>query len=270
MAMSRARFGMLAVALGSALTAAFVRLLPPREAGAARLVRIAAASDLRFALDELAGRLHDGQPDVDLRVSYGSSGTFFAQLVNGASFDLFVSADVDYPRRLASRGLTVPGTEFIYAVGRLALWVPSRSPLDIEHRGLQALTDPAVRHVAIANPAHAPYGRAAEAAMHAAGVDGAVRSRLVLGENVSQAMQFVQSGAAEAGLVALSLALAPAVGTIGRFWIVPIEMYPRIDQGGVILKGAVDMDAARRVRSFLMSEEARSILRRYGFFLPGG
>src|SRR3990172_6947433 len=131
-------------------------------------VRIAAASDLRFALEEVVARLRQLQPALDVQVTYGSSGTFFAQLVNGAPFDLFMSADTDYPKQLAARALTLAGSEFTYAIGRLAVWVPAASPLDVEKDGLQVLVDPRVLHVSIANPATAPYGRAAEAAMRRA------------------------------------------------------------------------------------------------------
>ena len=234
-----------------------------------RPVRIAAASDLRFALEEVVARLRKVQPGLDVQVTYGSSGTFFAQLVNGAPFDLFMSADTDYPRQLAMRGLTLRGSEFTYAIGRLALWVPVASPLDVEKNGLQVLVDPRVRHVSIANPATAPYGRAAEAAMRQAMVYDRVKPKLVLGENVAQALQFVQSGSAEVGVVALSLAIAPTVNDSGRFWTVPLEMYPRLEQGGLILRSAADADAARAVRAFLIGGEGRSILKRYGFFLPG-
>jgi molybdate transport system substrate-binding protein len=232
-------------------------------------VRIAAASDLRFALGEVVARLHQLQPAFDVQVTYGSSGTFFAQLINGAPFDLFMSADTDYPKQLAMRGLTLPGSEFTYAIGRLAVWVPAASPLDVEKNGLQVLLDRRVTHVAIANPATAPYGRAAEAAMRQATVYDRVKAKLVLGENVAQALQFVQSGSADAGVVALSLAIAPTVRDSGRFWTVPPDMHPRMEQGGVILRSAVRADAAVSVRAFLTSDEGRSILKRYGFFLPG-
>jgi molybdate transport system substrate-binding protein len=234
-----------------------------------RPVRIAAASDLRFGLEEVVARLRKVQPALDVQVTYGSSGTFFAQLVNGAPFDLFMSADTDYPKQLAARGLTRAGSEFTYAIGRLAVWVPAASPLDVEKHGFQVLVDPRVRHVSIANPATAPYGRAAEAAMRQAMVYDRVKPALVLGENVAQALQFVQSGSAEVGVVALSLAIAPIVKDSGRYWIVPLDLYPRMEQGGVILKAAVDADAARAVRTFLIGAEGRSILKRYGFFLPG-
>jgi molybdate transport system substrate-binding protein len=228
---------------------------------------VAAAADLNVALGDLItkfGALHD----VDVSVSYGSSGTFYAQLLNQAPFDLFLSADVAYPNQLASRGLTLPQSEFTYAIGRLVLWAPSSSPLDVEHDGLQALTRASIAHVAVANPEHAPYGRAAVAAMQAAGVYDRVQPKLVLGENVAQAMQFVQSGAADAGIVALSLALAPNVKDKGRRFEIPVSTYPRMEQGGAILKWAADVDAARALRGFLLSADGQAILGRYGFFLP--
>ena len=241
---------------------------PDVAAQGRRLVRIAAASDLRFALDDLVTRLRTTQPTLDVRVTYGSSGTFFAQIVNGAPFDLFMSADMDYPRQLAARGLTVAGSEFTYGIGRLVVWVPSMSVLDVERAGMQVLTDRRVLHVAIANPETAPYGRAAEAAMRRLGVYDSVKPKLVLGENVGQALQFVQSGSAEAGIVPLALAIAPTVRTAGRFWAIPLEVYPRLDQGGVVLRGAADIDAARQVRSFLLGDAARTILKQYGFSFP--
>jgi molybdate transport system substrate-binding protein len=233
-----------------------------------RPVRIAAASDLRFALEEIVARLRQAQPALNVSVTYGSSGIFFAQLVNGAPFDLFMSADTDYPKQLAMRGLTLTGSEFTYAIGRLAVWAPAASSLDVEKNGFLALVDPRVMHVSIANPATAPYGRAAEAAMRQAMVYDRVKPKLVLGENVAQALQFVQSGSADVGVVALSLAIAPTVKDSGRFWTVPLDMYPRMEQGGVILRSTASADAARAVRAFLIGGEGRSILKRYGFFLP--
>lgn len=239
-----------------------------RRPVAARLVRIAAASDLRFAFDDILAALHREHPDLDVRVSYGSSGTFYAQLVNGAPFDLFMSADAEYPRQLGSRGLAPPGSVFIYAIGRLAIWTPSSAVVDVTTAGMNALADAQVAHVAIANPAHAPYGRAAQAAMRHAGMYEALSPKLVFGENVAQALQFVQSGSAQAGIVALSLAVAPSVSAAGRFWEVPADWYPRLEQGGVILGHAADLDAARAVRAFLLSGAGRAILKRYGFYLP--
>src|SRR3954468_3076773 len=187
-------------------------------------VRVAAAADLNVAMNDVIGRF-GAVHDVDVSVSYGSSGTFYAQLLNQAPFDMFLSADVAYPNQLAARGLTLPQSEFTYAIGRLVLWAPFASTLDVEHDGLQALTRAQVAHVAIANPDHAPYGRAAVAAMQSAGVYDRVRSKLVLGENVAQTMQFVQSGAADAGIVALSLAVAPNMKGRGRRFEIPVGTY---------------------------------------------
>ena len=230
-------------------------------------VRVAAAADLNHALGAVIagfGAAHD----VDVTVSYGSSGTFYAQLLNEAPFDLFLSADLQYPNGLASRGLTLPQTEFTYAVGRLVLWAPAASPLAIDRDGFAALTDASIAHLAIPNPEHAPYGRAAVAAMQTAGVYDRLRAKLVLGENVSQTMQFVQSGAADAAIVARSLTLVPNIKGTGRVFEIPPASYPRMDQGGVILRWAADPDAARALRGFMLSADGRAILERSGFALP--
>ena len=228
-------------------------------------LRIAAAADLRFALDDVAKMYGRRHPDVSLEPVYGSSGMFYAQLLNRAPFDLYLSADLQYPRQLAAQGLILPGSEFTYALGRIVLWTAKASAVDVERLGMDALRQPAVRHVAIANPAHAPYGRAAEAAMRSLGVYDAVREKLVLGENISQAFQMAQSGAAEVGIVALSLAAAPGAAAQGRYWEVPPSAYPRLEQGGAILKASRNPDAARAFRAYLLGPEGRAILKRYGF-----
>jgi molybdate transport system substrate-binding protein len=168
-----------------------------------REVRVAAASDLKFALDEMLEAFHAHHSDIHAQVTYGSSGNFFAQLSNRAPFDLFLSADVEYPRKLIEQGLAPKDTEFLYGVGRIVVWVPRPSPLDLERLGMQALLDPSVRKIAIANPKHAPYGRAAEAAMKTLGVYDKAQERLVFGENIAQTAQFVQSGAADLGIMGL-------------------------------------------------------------------
>ena len=241
----------------------------PQGGSPPAVVRIAAAADLRFALDELTALFGKEHSNIAVSVSYGSSGTEYAQLLNRAPFDLFLSADVTYPRQLAERGLTLPDAEFTYAVGRIVLWVPAASPVDIAKLGMSALAAPGIAHVAIANPEHAPYGRAAEAAMRSAGVYDLVKPKLVFGENVSQALQFVQSGAADIGIVAFSLALSPTVADAGRFWEVPLDTYPRIEQGGTILQWASNPDAAHSFRSFMLGANGRAVLKRCGFFLPG-
>ncbi len=255
----------LAAVLGLLVT---VRLRSPTHSPPLPVVNIAAASDLRFALDELIDIYTKKVAKVAIRVTYGSSGTLSTQILNGAPFDLFLSADVDYPRRLAASGKTVADTEFTYGIGRLVVWVPRASPLDVEHLGLRIVADPRVAHVAIANPAHAPYGRAAEAAMLATQVYATAKPKLVLGENVSQAMQFAQSGAAEVGIVALSLAVAPSAKDTGRFVPVPPELYPRLEQSGVVLASR-EVEAARAFRSYLLGDAARAVLERYGFSRSG-
>jgi molybdate transport system substrate-binding protein len=244
------------------------RLRSPAAPGRLPVVNIAAASDLRFALDELTDTYAKKVAKVSVRVTYGSSGTLSAQILNGAPFDLFLSADVAYPQQLAEHGKTVPGTAFTYAVGRLVVWVPASSPLDIDRLGLNVVADPRVSHVAIANPAHAPYGRAAEAALKRLHQYDAAIPKLVLGENVSQAMQFVQSGAADVGIVALSLAVAPTANAAGRFVAVPVDLYPPLEQGGVVLATA-GADAARAFRDYLLTDPARAVFARYGFSNPG-
>ncbi|MCB1018615.1 MAG: molybdate ABC transporter substrate-binding protein [Acidobacteria bacterium] len=220
-------------------------------------LRIAAASDLRFALDEVAGAYQGQNPGAALDIVYGSSGAFYTQIQNGAPFDLYFSADAEYPRRLAREGLTVEGSEFLYAVGRIVLWSATIEP------NAETLRDPAIGKIAIANPQHAPYGRAAEAALQSLSLYEQVHDKLVLGENVAQTLQFVQSGGADVGIVALALALAPTVH--GHYWEFPLDAYPRMEQGGAILKRSTDPAAAAAFRDFTLSPEGRAILTRYGF-----
>jgi len=232
-------------------------------------LRVAAAADLSFAMEPISREFRRAHSEIDLQVVYGSSGNFYSQMRNRAPFDLFLSADMEYPRRLADEGFALRDSLFAYAVGRIVVWVPAQSPLDVARLQAGTLEADSVRHVAIANPQHAPYGRAAEAAMRTLGVYDRVAPRLVLGENVAQALQFVQSGAAEAGIVALSLALAPPVRGQGRYWEVPLDAYPKLEQGGAILTRAKGSNAAREFRSFLLGDDGRRILKEYGFSLTG-
>lgn len=238
-------------------------------AGERREVRVAAASDLKFALEELQPLLDVRHPGVTVTATYGSSGTFLQQITEGAPFDLFLSADLAFPQRLADAGLADREDLFAYAVGRLVVWTPEGSAID-PTPGLRVLSDPRVRKVSIANPEHAPYGRAAVAAMRTTGVYEQARPKLVLGENVSQAAEFVQSGGADVGLVAMSLVLSDPLREQGRWVEVPLADFPQLRQGGVVLAGAADVAAARAVRETMLSEPGRELLRAYGFFLPGG
>lgn len=243
---------------------------PASNAKPPRGLAVAAAADLKSAFDDIAAAFQGAHPDIEVRPTYGSSGNFFAQLQNRAPFDVFLSADVEYPRRLIEQGDAPKDGLFVYAVGHLVLWVPRQSGLALEQLGMAALLDPAVRKIAIANPRFAPYGRAAEAALKKLGLYERVRDRLVLGDNVAQAAQFVQTGAADIGIIGRSQALAPALRDAGRYWEVPADTYPRLEQGGVILSWAKDRGAAEALRAFLTGAEGRALLRRHGFSLPEG
>lgn len=247
---------------------------PDPAAGAAgggdalpREVRIAAASDLKFALDEIVAAVETTHPEIAVTTTYGSSGTFLSQIRNGAPFDLYLSADLAYPRELVEQGLASEADLFPYAVGRLVLWAGDAGRID-PGDGLAALAAPDVRRVAIANPEHAPYGVAAIEALRSAGVLDEVEPKLVLGENVAQAAEFVQSGNADAGVVALSLVRSDPLREVGSWTEVPLDAYPRLDQGGVVLGSARDPEAARVVRDAMLGPEGATILARYGFSLP--
>src|SRR6202011_274158 len=232
----------------------------------AQSVKVAAAADLKFAMAELAAQF-EKQSETKLDVTYGSSGNFLTQLQNGAPFDLFFSADSEYPKKLEAAGLTEPGTLREYAVGRIVIWTPSDSGINAAKDGWKSLLDQRVKKIAIANPEHAPYGRAAVAALKKAGIYEQVKDKLVYGENISQAAEFVQSGNAQAGIVALSLALSPAMKD-GNKWEIPADSYPAIKQAAVILKASKNKDAARRFLDFVKGSQGREILQRLGFTVP--
>ena len=244
-------------------------LCHPSHATENAVVRVAAAADTKFAFDEIAEAFRRQRPDIEVRVTYGSSGNFYAQLSNRAPYDMFLSADLEYARRLVREGRATPESEFVYGVGRLVVWASRRSSIDVEKLGMEALRQPLVRKVAIANPAHAPYGRAAVAAMKNLGVYDKLKDRLVYGDSVMQAFQFVESSAADIGIVSYSLALAPQLRDKGRLWQVPLDAYPRQDQGGVILSWAQDRAAADALRNFMLNDDGRTILQRHGFEMPG-
>ena len=233
----------------------------------AQEINVAAASDLQFALAEVAQNFQKTTGRV-VKLNFGSSGNFYSQIQNGAPFDVFFSADVDYPAKLEAAGLTETGTLYRYAVGRLVLWVPNESKIDLS-KGLKALADKSVGKVAIANPAHAPYGRAAVASLRSEGLYEAVESKLVQGENISQAATFVASGSADAGLLALSLALSPAMKGKGRYVEIPQAEYPALEQAAVILKSSHDKETARRFLEFLKTPGTMELLKNYGFAMPG-
>jgi molybdate transport system substrate-binding protein len=244
---------------------------PALPLAAAEIPAIAAAADLKFALAEVAARF-SAETGQKVRISFGSSGTFMTQIEHGAPFEMFLSADENFVLRLAERGLT-EDRGALYAVGRIVLFAPHGSSLvvDDELRGLQAaLATGSIRRLAIANPEHAPYGRAARAALRHAGFWPALEPRLVFGENAAQAMQFAASGSAEGGIVPLSLVTAPEVARLGRFATIPARWHvdDPLRQRMVLLKGAGPV--SRDFYRYLRTPVVREILERYGFFVPQG
>jgi molybdate transport system substrate-binding protein len=239
-----------------------------RAPAAPATVSLAAASDLVFCLEELNREFTNTHPVVTLKTSTGSSGNFFAQIKNGAPFDVFLSADLSYPKELIKAGAAEEGSLFQYAVGRIVLWTV-KTNLSLTN-GLIVLREAAVKRIAIANPEHAPYGRAARSALQHTSLWDAVQPRLVLGENISQTAQFVQTGNADAGIVALSLVLSPKLKNVGRWIEVPPDTYPPLEQAAVLTRRGKDNAAAHDYLKFLQSAKAREIFDRYGFRLPQG
>ena len=233
---------------------------------AAQEITIAAAADLQFVMQDIGAQFQK-QTGKTVKLIYGSSGNFFQQIQNGAPFDMFFSANLDYPRKLQSAGLIAPGSFYQYGRGRIVLWVMNSSKLDLS-AGLNALLNPAVTKIAIANPQHAPYGQAAIAAMQKEGVYEKVKSKFVLGENISQAASFIVTGTADAGVVALSLAISPNMKDKGRYVEVPTDDYPPVAQACVILSSSKNKEAAQQFLSYIKTPVISEMFRRYGFDVP--
>jgi molybdate transport system substrate-binding protein len=230
-------------------------------------ITVAAASDLNYALKDLAARFEKKTGDK-VTLSFGSSGNLYSQIQGGAPYDLFFSADIAYPQKLASAGLIESSWLRTYAIGHLVLWVPNGSSLDPQKLKMDLLLQPSVQRIAIANPEHAPYGRAAMAALEYFGLKDKVAVKLVFGENISQAAQFVQSGNAQAGLIALSLAVSPAMKNSGRYWELPATSYPELQQGVAWLASSKHKAAAKAFLEYVLSAEGTAVLEQYGFRLP--
>ena len=230
---------------------------------------IAAASDLQFALEAIAVRFR-AETKKEVRLSFGSSGNYFRQIGQGAPFQLFLSADEDFVFRLQQAGKT-EDRGVLYATGRIVLFAPQGSPLHVDEKaaGLKAaVAGRQIRRFAIANPDHAPYGRAAEQALRKLGLWDALQGRLVLGENVSQAAQFATSGSTQGGIFAYSLALSPEIAKLGRYVLLPEDLHQPLRQRMVLVKGAGE--TARALYAYLQQPAARKILAHYGFVLPAG
>ncbi len=252
--------------IAACLLLASVSSLAQEKAGSHQLV-VAAAADLSSALQEICDG-YEKKTGVKVKLSFGASGALTQQIQNGAPFDLFFSADMDYPRQLVTASAADGSTLYQYAIGKLVLWVPADSALDVEHQGVNILLDPAVKKIAIANPEHAPYGRAAVATLKHFALYGQVADRLVLGENISQAAQFVESGNAQAGFVALAHAAAPSMKGKGKYWVVPDAAYPALAQGVVVLTHSRHKKEAAEFLEYFRRKETGELLRKYGFTLP--
>lgn len=229
----------------------------------AETLMVAAASDLTYTIGELARTFQKEVPGAQVRTSLGASGNLFAQIKNGAPFDVFMSADMLYPARLAKEGAADPSSLAIYAIGRLAVW--SVNPAFDLKQGMAVFKDARLTRVAIANPDVAPYGRAAKSALQAHGVWDAVSGKLVTGENIAQTAQFVQTGNAQIGIVSYATVLAPRLRGVGSYYLVPEAGLSPIEQGAIVTtRGKANPLAARFMR-FLQSPAAREILQRHGF-----
>ncbi|MCX6246693.1 MAG: molybdate ABC transporter substrate-binding protein [Bacteroidetes bacterium] len=229
----------------------------------AQTVTIAAAADLRFVMDELSNEFRKANPGISVEVIYGSSGNLYQQIVNQAPFDIFFSADISYPKKLDS--LNLAGTKpKLYAIGHLVMW---SAKLDVS-KGIELVTGIEVKKIAIANPRVAPYGKRAMECLKYYRVESQVKDKIVEGENVSQAAQFVLTGNAEVGLIALSLALSPEMKAKGTYYTMDEKSYAKLEQAYVIIrKSETKMDVLRFVQ-FIETEKSRKLFSKYGFKLP--
>lgn len=231
----------------------------------AEKVTIAAAADLKFAMDEIVAAFKKANAAAEVDVIYGSSGKFNTQIQQGAPYDLFFSADIGFPRELAKAGLAASQVKS-YAFGRIVLWSTS---LDASKMTLASLTERRIARIAIANPRHAPYGKRAEEALRAAGLWQKVEPKLVYGENIAHTAQFVQTGNAQVGIIALSLAVNPELASKGGYWLIPDNLHEPLEQGFIITKRAEGNALARRFADYMSTKAARAVMTKYGFVLPG-
>jgi len=242
------------------ISVVFIALISVECNGQGKIL-VAAASDLKFALDSVASVFRKKNTGT-VEITYGSSGKLFEQISNGAPFDIFFSADIEYPNKLKEKGMTA-SDNYIYGVGRIVVW---SKRIDVEKEQMNSLLSPGVKKIAIANPLHAPYGKRAEEALKFYKMHDAVKNKLVLGENISQTAQFVTTGAADIGIVAYSLALSPNMKKEnGKFYLIPENAHKRLEQAVIITKQGKANDFAQTFLSFVKSNEAKQILSYFGF-----
>ncbi|HXG93683.1 MAG TPA: molybdate ABC transporter substrate-binding protein [Blastocatellia bacterium] len=241
-----------------AFTALLALNCSPRKAD----LLVAAAADLTPAFEEL-GQKFEQQTGKKITFTFGSTGNLTKQIENGAPFDLFAAANIEYIEQLERQELIVPGTKQLYARGRITIWTRADSPIQI--RSLEDLARSDVKRIAIANPEHAPYGVAAREALQSAGIWQSVESKIAPAENVRQALQYAETGNADAAIVALSL----SVQSSGRWALVPEDLHRPLDQALAIIKDSKHEQLARQFADFINSPEGRAVMRKYGFILPG-
>ena len=230
----------------------------------AEKVTIAAAADLTFAMDDIVATFKKANPGDDIQIIYGSSGKFQTQIQQGAPYDIFFSADIAFPRELAKAGFAASEVR-PYALGRIVLW---SNHMDASRMTLDSLTDPKIAHIAIANPKHAPYGKRAEEVLRVSNLWKKLEPKLVYGENIAQTVQFVQTGNAQVGIIALALASNPELATKGSYWLIPDTLHAPLEQGYIVTKRAAGNAAAWRFVEIMDSKPARAVMERYGFVLP--
>lgn len=239
-------------------------LLISLSAGAEKIT-VAAASDLKFAMDDIVSTFKSDHPGVEVEVVYGSSGNFHTQIQQGAPYDLFFSADIGFPRELAKNGLAASEVK-PYAIGRIVLW---SATLDASKMTLQNLIDPKITKIAIANPKHAPYGKRAEEALRASGLWEKVEPKLVFGETIVQTTQFAQTGNAQVGIIALSLVTNPELAKKGGYWLIPDSLHEPLEQGYIITKHGEASSLAKSFADYMSTVPVRTVMTKYGFVLPG-
>jgi molybdate transport system substrate-binding protein len=240
-------------------------LLAPAACAQTLTLRVAAAADLQYAMGDLAGEF-EKLSGIKIITSFGSSGNIRSQIQNGAPFDLFFSADAQYPRQLVAAGFGDADSWTVYAHGHLVLWAPAEAKLGLTSRGMEVLQDPRVQKIAIANPELAPYGRAAVAVLQKARLYDVIKAKLIFGENISQAAQFAQSGNAQVGILAFSLTLTESMKS-GERWEVSGNLYPTLEQAAVIVSASRNKKAARTFLDFVKGSEGQRILTKYGLAL---
>jgi len=229
----------------------------------AEKIVIAAASDLKFAMNELIANFKQVNEPAEVDVVYGSSGKFYTQIQQGAPYDLYFSADIAFPRLLGEKGLAASEIK-PYATGRIVLWSAS---YDATKMTLTSLTEAKISYIAIANPKHAPYGKRAEEALRGSGLWDKLQAKLVYAENIAHAAQFVQTGNAQLGIIALSLAVNPELADKGGYWLIPDDLHKPLEQGFIITKRAINNSLAKRFATYMDSKQARAVMTKYGFVL---